>query len=406
MEPIRSRLTSVDFLRGLASLSVLIFHAMIHRPDPPLQDWMRPFHEVILHGHLGVPLFFVISGFCIHLRWAKQYARTGEKRKLDFANFWKRRLHRLYPPYLIILCITIAMVLAAYFLHRDVPILTLYPEPRLPWIGIDFIAHVFMLHGLHPVLDQAGGNGVYWTLAREEYFYIMYFGLLAWRRWRGALSSVFAVMILGIVFPLLMALVVPAESKWWSVINTSAIVLWIQWCLGMLAVEAYYGLVKLPRWCYWWALIPVWGALALYSENHLPVLTPILWGVAFFNLLNCCIRLEQAKRWPNYRPVRWLSNVGVFSYSLYLVHNPARMVVKQMLGPVAATQNSWLFLLNFLLMAMAGYYAGKIYFALVERRFLNTDASEEPGADKGVGRLRWVRNAGLALAAKRRRTTT
>lgn len=406
MEPIKSRLTSIDFLRGAASLSVLIFHAMIHRPDPPLQDWMIPFHKVILHGFLGVPLFFVISGFCIHLRWAKQYAKSGEKRKLDFTNFWKRRLHRLYPPYFIILCITMGMVLVAYFLHRDVPILTLYPQPRLPWIGIDFVAHVFMLHGLHPVLDEAGGNGVYWTLAREEYFYIMYFGLLAWRRWRGVKSSVFTVMILGLVFPLLMSFVLSPDSRWWAIVKTSAIVLWIQWCLGMLAVEAYYGLVKLPRWCYWWALIPVWGAIALYSEDYFPLLTPVLWGMTFFTLLNCCVRLEQANRWPNYRFVRWMSNVGVFSYSLYLVHNAARMVVKQMLGPIAATTNSWLFILNFLLMAVAGYYAGKLYFILVERRFLNTKpAKDAPSLPPGKN-VRWIRNIGTALFARRRRTTT
>jgi hypothetical protein len=47
-----------------------------------------PRHNVA--GHLGVPLFFVISGFCIHLRWAKQQARAHIDRP-DVFEFWKRR---------------------------------------------------------------------------------------------------------------------------------------------------------------------------------------------------------------------------------------------------------------------------------------------------------------------------
>jgi peptidoglycan/LPS O-acetylase OafA/YrhL len=369
-ELISSRLKSIDALRGLAALAVVVFHAATALETLPSDAlWFRIVYALPSHGHLGVALFFVISGFCIHLRWAKQYAQTGERR-LDFGNFWKRRLFRLYPPYFVALCLTMSLVAVAYVVGINLPLMDVYPEPRPQWMLADFVAHLFMLHGLHPVFDMAGGNGVYWTLAREEYFYIMYWGLLASRlRW-GTHRSLFGVLALGLVFPYVMALVIPLESSWWGIVNRSAIVLWIQWCLGLLAVEAYCGLVKLPRWCSWGWLVPVWMAAAVFSEHHAPPLNPFLWGMSFFTLLNYCVGLERGGQWPHHALFAWFSKVGVFSYSLYLVHNPVRALVKRALGPLAVTNTQGRFWFTVIVLTVAGYYAGRIFFFLVERRFL------------------------------------
>jgi peptidoglycan/LPS O-acetylase OafA/YrhL len=69
--------------------------------------------------------------------------------------------------------------------------------------------------------------------------------------------------------------------------------------------------------------------------------------------------------------------VGVFSYSLYLVHNPVRAVVKQLLGPRAETSDPVEYLAFAAVMAAAGYLAATVCFRLVERHFLF-----EKGADR------------------------
>ena len=366
------RLNSIDFLRGGAALAVMLSHDITYGDRLPSNEmWFRALYALLDHGHLGVPLFFVISGFCVHLRWARQYSET-KNGELDFISFWKRRIYRLYPPYFVMLCLSMMLIVIAYQMNRAVPSVTMYPEPRARWIAIDFFAHLTMLHGLHPILDKGGGNSPFWTLAREEYFYLLYFPLLAWRRRWGLLSSMIVVLLSGLAFPFLMSFVLPSKSSWWSIVSSSALVLWIQWCLGMTAVEAHYGLVKLPNWCRSWVLVPVWAGVALLCAEYSPWLAPLGWGMTFFTLLNYCVSLECAARWPRHRVINWLTAVGVFSYSLYLVHHPVRSVVKQLLGSFARTDSPIIYLLTAGLMAVLGYYAGKLFFAVVESRFLNT----------------------------------
>ena len=57
-------------------------------------------------------VFFVISGFCIHLQWARARAHHQEG-QIQFGAFWKRRIRRLYPPYLIALVLFLAISAAS-----------------------------------------------------------------------------------------------------------------------------------------------------------------------------------------------------------------------------------------------------------------------------------------------------
>lgn len=371
-----SRLRSIDFLRGAAALGVVLFHAINYGGHPPLHvSWFRVLHVLLGQGGLGVALFFVISGFCIHLRWASQSTATAQ-RGIDLGEFWARRLRRLYPPYFVMLCISMGIVFAAYLSGRGATLrsLAVYPEPRLNWMAADFVAHALMLHGFHPVFDRAGGNSPFWTLAREEYFYAMYFPLLFWRRSWGVPRTIGVVLLLGITFPFLMRYLLAGDSAWWMVVWFSPLVLWIQWCLGMAAVEAHCGRIELPRWCYavWMAIL--WACLARVCELRFQYLAPLLWGLTFFTLLNWCVRREETGTWPANRLVDWVTRVGVFSYSLYLVHLPVRGVAKLLLGRAAETSNPWLYVLCFLVISVACYFAGVFFFRLVERRFLNRRA--------------------------------
>src|SRR5713226_4546853 len=98
------RLRSIDALRGIAAIGVVLYHA-VPRPANAIPASLLSWPGYVIEfgssvGYIGVFLFFVISGFCIHLQWAKSKA-DGRERSIQFGPFWRRRIRRLYPPYLI-----------------------------------------------------------------------------------------------------------------------------------------------------------------------------------------------------------------------------------------------------------------------------------------------------------------
>ena len=78
-------LPALDGLRGLAVAAVLLFHA-----DPGL----------LPGGHLGVSVFFTLSGFLITSLLLVERSRDGQIR---LARFWRHRARRLVPAMLVCL---------------------------------------------------------------------------------------------------------------------------------------------------------------------------------------------------------------------------------------------------------------------------------------------------------------
>src|SRR5512132_1870569 len=111
-------LPEVDGLRAVSILCVLVFHAVVAQriargasmdgrlPFGPLRS--IPYEggtieRLVLGGRHGVEVFFVISGFILALPFIQARLVTGERRSA--VRFYRRRLSRLEPPYVVALCI-------------------------------------------------------------------------------------------------------------------------------------------------------------------------------------------------------------------------------------------------------------------------------------------------------------
>ena len=330
--PATGRFQSIDALRGVAALGVVLYHAVPQTQKAVPQDFLRLPVKLIQFlssfGYIGVFLFFVISGFCIHLQWAKSKAASQEK-PVQFGSFWRRRIRRLYPPNLI--AFALFMLMAALTSGMNVTHFFIY----------DVVMHLLMLHNLDPHTCYSI-NGVFWTLAIEEQLYLAYFLLLFLRK-RWGWGTTLAICALARIGWFLFSHAIWVSTNVGVPVPEAAAVHWFTWALGAIAVEAAFGLVKLPRWCrnIWigGAAIVLASAISEVLPNTpkdtLPhnlawMLMHPLWGFGFFVLVNRVVTAEHSwltqLREPGAirklfaKSVGAAATVGVFSYSLYLTH--------------------------------------------------------------------------------------
>jgi peptidoglycan/LPS O-acetylase OafA/YrhL len=363
------RLRGLDALRGFAAIYVVLYHAVTQAPRDEgwlASRWLAAGVRGFVHyGYVSVFLFFVISGFCIHLHWAKAQAE-GRTPHIDFGLFWRRRFKRLYPPYL--LALVLYLTVAALADGATFTTFNLY----------DLVMHLFMVHNFDPRTTY-GISGVFWTLAIEEQLYLAYFLLLFLRRrwgWRVTLVVCLAARLGWF----LLSLTIKNHTGYFLPSSESAAAHWFTWALGALSVEAAFGLVVLPRWCRSWrvgapALVAA-AALALVQENvpmawywhdALWLVTHPLWAVGLFVLVNRIVAAELTGRlwaaWP--RLWRWGAGVGIFSYSLYLTHELVMLEIWRFCGRGLPG-----FLVAILIMTPLSLGFGRLFFWFCERPFM------------------------------------
>jgi peptidoglycan/LPS O-acetylase OafA/YrhL len=318
---------TLDAMRGGAALAVVTYHALgvaPHTAPGGWQWWLPQITSYLVHfAFAGIYLFFVISGFCIHLHWAKERAKGVKEPVINFFYFWKRRVRRLYPPYVA--------ALALYLVYRA------YQTP-IEVTGFylwDVFLHVFMLHNVDPRTTYTI-NGAFWTLAIEEQLYLAYFLLLFLRirfGWTITLVLCFSARLAWLILSRSLSDVVGFHIP----VTEAAATNWFIWALGALSVEAALGLIKLPAWCSRISLAGVALGCAMALAQLLPLtdqsgwihdagwlLMHPAWGVGFFILVNYAVAAEQRGRLkslfvPSLIPL--LAGVGLISYSLYLTHS-------------------------------------------------------------------------------------
>jgi peptidoglycan/LPS O-acetylase OafA/YrhL len=351
-------LRSIDVLRGVAILLVLA----IHIPHEAPGGWrVHPFFFPALLaelGYFGVPLFIVISGFCIHRGAAMNYASSGSYR-FDWGRFWKRRFLRLYPPYLAAIVLALA---CAFFAHHH------FPDPQR-FLGWDLATHLLLVHNLTQEFATSLGNGSFWSLGTEEQLYALYFLLLGLFALRPRSLGIGLVSALTVAWrlavphfpeqgPSLGAFHLGHWFQWpWHY--------WLHWCLGAVAVDAFLGNRRLPRWSRSFGVAIAMLALGVvFNRNTVEFLAstrlPLEWLRAaqpgwigtmhnlgelfallgFFCIVNWSLRCQVPTGLRD-RAADCLAWVGRISYSVYLVHVPLVYILVERL-PMGSSPVAWL----------------------------------------------------------------
>ncbi|MDX9675577.1 acyltransferase family protein [Pseudomonas zeae] len=313
------RIMDIEVLRAIAVLGVLFHHlqgSLFTDPVPLLEKihgWAQPWW--------GVDLFFAISGFVIarSLIPTLQGCTTRREYWQQTRNFWLRRAFRLLPSAWLWLAL---MLLACVFLNRSGAFGTLSANLQATLAGVLQYANFRFADSFFHY--EYGSSFVYWSLALEEQFYLLFplLILLFRRRLVWALLALVAVQILTVRTPLLM------------VVRTDALALGV--LLAMWSAQPGYQrweptFLRRP-WAGISALIAIGSLLSFMATDRFTFAPYRIGSIAVLGALLVWIAsYNRDYLMPAGAVQRVLAWVGSRSYGMYLIHIPAYQLVRELI---------------------------------------------------------------------------
>ncbi|WP_299197643.1 acyltransferase [uncultured Amphritea sp.] len=332
-------LLSMEGLRGVAVF--LVFWVHYSSLVDPWLSGSSIYVSNFIHsfGHLGVDLFFVLSGFLI-------YGSIVDKNDFSVTEYGRRRIQRIYPTFLI--------VFSAYLVLSFI-----FPsESKLPQSTLDktiyIIQNLLLLPGIFdikPIITVA------WSLSYEVFYYLLIpfvVFLLKLKSWK-----------------------VNNRLLFWGGASAAGLILFslfggparlLMFISGILLFEIYSKkqyTIRKGGTIFLFMALTIFGLKSIFKFDYALSILAIF---ILFILLCLCAFNQQSKtyKWLTYTPLRWLGNM---SYSYYLIHGLTLKFCFLVIGIVLpASFNSvslyyWLWVPLFVLTLVVSF----ILFCIVER---------------------------------------
>ncbi len=289
----RTTLVSIQYLRAIAALLVVLQHAAGMLPGSLNRL------EVFNSGRVGVSIFFVISGLVMH----------HAARQEPACEFIRRRIVRIVPLYWLLTTVLLAIYLAGY--GPDVTKATLFTSYVL---SLGFIPHPALIAPhITPLLVPG------WTLDREMLFYALFaIGLLIGRPAAFSAAALVALALIGKSG----VMTSPIGIVW-----TDPILLQFAAGLGIgwLLTRGYPAALA--------ALLPVGAVLSAIWASGLSGAagSVLITSAGAAMIVAGTLALEPRI----HRPSRLLMRIGEASYAIYLSHTILMLALMPALGPLA-----------------------------------------------------------------------
>jgi peptidoglycan/LPS O-acetylase OafA/YrhL len=284
---------ALDGLRAVAILAVMFFHL-----------------GFLPIGWMGVPLFFVLSGYLITGILIRQRKQPLRQYLLTF--YWRRTL-RIFPLYYAYLAVNAALCVAMSI-----------PLDGYWW----FVAYLGNHRIGNTMPDVPGGIiGHLWSLAVEEQFYLLWPLIVFFvpRLWAIAAATILAAplvreaILVGTGNPYLAVLTLPSCM---DMLAAGALVAIVPRFLGPMALLG----AAIVAWCAWQVPVSDFALTKLWAPEAHMLYTGL--ALLFAPLMHLAPRL----RLLTWKPLVW---TGRISYGLYMWHLLAFRAVHELdLGPI------------------------------------------------------------------------
>ena len=335
----------VDGFRFVAILIVILSHVYVQcGPIPGTGSFARAFAFAFADGKRGVYLFFTISGFILALPFARHHLQDGNK--VNVLSYFRRRITRLEPPYVLAMLVRAPMVL-------------LVKHTAVATVGLHLLATLFYVHSL-AFAEYSTINPPAWSLEVEIQFYLL----------APLLTAIFTIRSKAARRALMVAIILLSGALANSVISPTGrlsftLLYFFQYFMaGFLLCDFYLSGDKfaIPAWLYdllgTAVLIWILFSRADWYPVALPFATLILYMAGFHGIVYRAIFA--------FRPI---SLIGGMCYSIYLTHSTILTAMTPVVHRIAATTLpvAIQFPLIFGSCCAAVLLVGTIYFIVIER---------------------------------------
>jgi peptidoglycan/LPS O-acetylase OafA/YrhL len=306
------RIRSLDSLRGIAALIVVLHHARLMFPETPAWIKYTPL-RVLISGQSAVILFFILSGFVLYLTLCSKNVHS-------YWSFAIKRFARIYPPF----CVAILLSAVLWYMVAPMPMsgvgdwandLNWQLKPTLSVV----LGHLAMPD------DEAlySLDNVMWSLVIELRLSLVFplIAFLVRRNWRAA-------GVVGIAFSALCTGIEARYAPNWLFDPFKTGQYLYLFVIGAVLAENYRSIVGALQRLSGWFRLALWcSAIICFSVNpfHAGGIPTAIGSTLLVALCLADTRVGDALTTPV--PL-WL---GKISYSLYLIHVPILIAAAHLL---------------------------------------------------------------------------
>ena len=354
---------NLDATRFVAFILIFMRHGIFTDDATFAESGFFKFWSMVQEpAQLGVPYFFVLSGFLITYLLIQEKNDFG---KISIKNFYIRRILRIWPLYY-------AIVIFGFFVFpyvREIILGTTYEETATLWKYLFFWVNFDQIeHGL----PYGAGLGVMWSLSVEEQFYAVWpllFVFIPSKYYLFLLAGLFVyssgiqllydmpyghtlVCVQDLSLGGLIAVIVHQRNHWFD--GLRAIKKWIIVTIYVLGIASAF----------------IWS---LYFEEMRTIVSLFMGFIVFEQ----CYCEHSFIKWGRYE---WLNKLGKMTFGFYLIHTISNFIIYSVINYISSDLNPLCeliiqFFSSFTLTLTLGYFVYHYYempFLRLKKRFQTT----------------------------------
>jgi peptidoglycan/LPS O-acetylase OafA/YrhL len=370
-KPRNARYESLTLWRGVACMTLVLYHAGFYADH----TWRLRDQSTWTLGGLaiscldrmavGVPIFFVVSGYCIAAN-----IDSLRRRPHSLSQYFWRRFRRIYPPlwasYVLGIVVTLAVLIISETAYQECVQLPRFDQFSVwNWIGNITASESWLPHllDIKPLFLLPNT----WTLCYEEQFYAIA-GLLLAVASRQFLTAAYVIAVAALVCRVLCgAAGIDIDGFFFDghwIMFAAGILVYdclnyfhrfgSRITLGVLSLGVIYGLAERVL-------------CRTLNDRHFG---EYIFAASAFSILLILLRNRDAQimtHWV-FKPILWC---GKISYSVFLTHYPFVVLVACLLAMIGVRSDGLVLLITVPVCTVLSLPIAWLFHMAVERHFLN-----------------------------------